>query len=117
MLRVAFMVFIRTRFFINDDDGIDDDADNNNADDAVCDCIFSLYLIVFVVHYISSFPVAELLAMKIEIGVILLQIRHYEPNLQPYQQTYFSQHYRSNVYKCKELIVTINRSSTPLSSS
>jgi hypothetical protein len=47
MLRVAFMVFIRTRFFINDDDGtdnddegIDDDADNNNADDAVCDCIF-----------------------------------------------------------------------------
>ena len=34
------MVFIRTRFFINDDEGIDDDADNNNADDAVCDCIF-----------------------------------------------------------------------------
>ncbi len=34
------MVFIRTRFFINDDDGTDDDADNNNADDAVCYCIF-----------------------------------------------------------------------------
>jgi hypothetical protein len=51
MLRVAFMVFIRTRFFINDDDGtdnddegIDDDADNNNADDAVCDCIFFLFI-------------------------------------------------------------------------
>ena len=78
--------------------------------------IFSLYLIVFVVHYISSFPVAELLVIKIGIGVILLRIRHYEPNLQPYQQTYFSQHYRSKVYKCKELIVTINRSSTSLSS-
>ena len=79
MLRVAFMVFIRTRFFINDDDGtdndgIDDDPDNNNADNAVCECIFSLYLIVFVVHYISSFPVAELLVIKIGIGVILLQI-------------------------------------------
>jgi hypothetical protein len=71
---------------------------------------FSLYLIVFVVHYISSFPVAELLAIKIGIGVILLRIRHYEPNLQPYQQTYFSQHYQSNVYKYKDLIVTINRS-------
>ena len=51
MLRVAFMVFIRTRFFINDDDGtdndddgIDDDADNNNnADDIFVIAIFSLY--------------------------------------------------------------------------
>ena len=31
--------------------------------------IFSLYLIVFGVHYISSFPVAELLVVKIGIGL------------------------------------------------
>jgi len=134
----AHVFFINDDNVVSDAEGIDDDEsidedgtndDNNNADDADSEqrkllnkekklqtqtvfAIFSLYLTVFVVHYISSFPVAELLVVKIGIGVILLRIRHYEPNLQPYQRTYFSLHYRSNIYKYKVLIVTIIRSSS-----